>query len=268
MPSVVVGAEPHPEPDPGDTRRLERAATAQAVLIAVHRRHDRRAPRPRGRPATRFASSPTSSSSRWAAAWPRPASGPAPADPKDAAAELSRLAADSAEAREDDAVSAASPDVARVLASMSAGLSQLATVPGAGRTHDPARRPPGLARTRARGGVAVRPDRRPRRRPRPARQHVLRRPPGRPRPAPRAGRRGRRRAGGPGSHLRRRPRRLSRRTPARRRATSRSASPPPASPLFGAADSDGRRFAMSGLRRAALAALDWGAPVRAFPGLD
>jgi hypothetical protein len=25
---------------------------------------------------------------------------------------------------------------------------------------------------------------------------------------------------------------------------------------------------MSGLRRAALAAIDWGAPVRAFPGLD
>lgn len=33
-------------------------------------------------------------------------------------------------------------------------------------------------------------------------------------------------------------------------------------------DDDGRRFAISGLRRAALAALDWGAPVRAFPGLD
>jgi uncharacterized protein DUF4439 len=38
--------------------------------------------------------------------------------------------------------------------------------------------------------------------------------------------------------------------------------------VFGRADTDGRRFAMSGLRRAALAALDWGAPVRAFPGLD
>ncbi len=36
--------------------------------------------------------------------------------------------------------------------------------------------------------------------------------------------------------------------------------------VFGRADD--RRFAMSGLRRAALAALDWGAPVRAFPGLD
>ncbi len=38
--------------------------------------------------------------------------------------------------------------------------------------------------------------------------------------------------------------------------------------VFGGADDEGRRFAMSGLRRAALAALDWGAPVRAFPGLD
>ncbi len=38
--------------------------------------------------------------------------------------------------------------------------------------------------------------------------------------------------------------------------------------LFGDASANRRRFAMSGLRRAALAALDWGAPVRAFPGLD
>lgn len=38
--------------------------------------------------------------------------------------------------------------------------------------------------------------------------------------------------------------------------------------LFGNSARDERRFAMSGLRRAALAALDWGAPVRAFPGLD
>jgi hypothetical protein len=36
---------------------------------------------------------------------------------------------------------------------------------------------------------------------------------------------------------------------------------------FGPADTAGRRFAMAGLRRAALAALDWGADVRAFPGL-
>lgn len=38
--------------------------------------------------------------------------------------------------------------------------------------------------------------------------------------------------------------------------------------LVGSAGGDDRRFALSGLRRAALAAHDWGAPVRAFPGLD
>lgn len=37
--------------------------------------------------------------------------------------------------------------------------------------------------------------------------------------------------------------------------------------LFGHAGRDGRRFAMTGLRRSALASLDWGADVRAFPGL-
>ena len=38
--------------------------------------------------------------------------------------------------------------------------------------------------------------------------------------------------------------------------------------LFGHAGRDGRGLAMTGLRRAALAGLDWGADVRAFPGLD
>ena len=60
--------------------------------------------------------------------------GPAPADARDATAELARLAFDSAERPRKRAVSAASPDVARVLASMSAGLSQLATAFGAVRS--------------------------------------------------------------------------------------------------------------------------------------
>ncbi|MGI9084329.1 MAG: DUF4439 domain-containing protein [Aeromicrobium sp.] len=38
--------------------------------------------------------------------------------------------------------------------------------------------------------------------------------------------------------------------------------------LFGGTGTDGRRFAMAGLRRAALAALGWGADPIAFPGLD
>lgn len=37
---------------------------------------------------------------------------------------------------------------------------------------------------------------------------------------------------------------------------------------FGSAATDGRRFAMAGLRRAAVATLDWGADPVAFPGLD
>jgi hypothetical protein len=121
----TLGAEPRPKPDPGDTFRLSRAATAQSLLIASidatvaeHRGLERDLESLRvvadeqlvavgGRATTDDVPTP-------------------PADPAAAAATLSRLAADSAEAREDDAVSAASPDVARVLASMSAGLSQLA----------------------------------------------------------------------------------------------------------------------------------------------
>ena len=122
----VLGAEPHPEPDPDDTRRLERAATAQAVLIAamdatIGEHGDLESGL---RPLRLVADEQlVAVGGRLDAT----SAGPAPTDPKVAAVELSRLAAESAEAREDDAVSAASPDVARVLASMSAGLSQLAT---------------------------------------------------------------------------------------------------------------------------------------------
>jgi hypothetical protein len=122
----ALGAEPHPEPDPGDTRRLARAATAQAVLVAsidatIGEHGDLEdALRPLRRVADEQM---VAVGGRLDAT----SAGPPPAEPSAAVAELSRLAAESAEAREDDAVTAASPDVARVLASMSAGLSQLAT---------------------------------------------------------------------------------------------------------------------------------------------
>lgn len=121
----VLGAEPHPESDPGDTRRLQRAATAQAVLIAaidatIGEHGDLESTL---RPLRLVADEQlVAVGGRLDAT----SEGPISADRRDAVAELSRLAAESAEAREDDAVSAASPDVARVLASMSAGLSQLA----------------------------------------------------------------------------------------------------------------------------------------------
>lgn len=38
--------------------------------------------------------------------------------------------------------------------------------------------------------------------------------------------------------------------------------------LFGSSGEDGRRFAMAGARRSALASLDWGGAPQAFPGLD
>ena len=121
----VLGAEPHPEPDPGDTRRLQHAATAQAVLIAAIDATIGEHGELEGdlRPLRLVADEQlVAVGGRLDAT----SAGPISADRRDAVAGLSRLAAESAEAREDDAVSTASPDVARVLASMSAGLSQLA----------------------------------------------------------------------------------------------------------------------------------------------
>jgi hypothetical protein len=120
-----LGAEPHPEPDPGDTRRLERAATAQAALVAAIDAtigaHDDLAGRLR--PLREVADEQLTAVGGSLAAT---SAGPVPPSPRAAATALSRLASESADAREDDAVAAASTDVARVLASMSAGLSQLA----------------------------------------------------------------------------------------------------------------------------------------------
>lgn len=120
-----VGIEPHPEPDPGDTRRLARAATAQAVLVAtidatIGEHGDLESEL---RPFRLVADEQMVAVGGNLAAT---SVGPVPADPGDATTELARLASESANARENDAVSAASSDVARVLASMSAGLSQLA----------------------------------------------------------------------------------------------------------------------------------------------
>jgi hypothetical protein len=125
-----LGAKPHPEPDPGDKRRLRQAADAQAVIIAtidatVTTHGDLEddlkpfrviADEQLVAVGGRLASTDVAGVS---------------SDRKEAAAKLSQLAFDSAEGRANDAVSAASPDVARVLASMSAGLSQLAVAIGA-----------------------------------------------------------------------------------------------------------------------------------------
>jgi hypothetical protein len=123
-----LGAEPHPEPDPGDARRLARAATDQAALMAsidaTTSQHldltialkplrlvaDEQLVAVGGRTEADVAA--------------------APGDRTAALAALSRVASDASRAREKDAVSAVSPDVARVLASLSAGLSQLSRAIG------------------------------------------------------------------------------------------------------------------------------------------
>ena len=124
-----LGAEPHPEPDPGDTRRLARAATAQAALIAaidatIAQHGDLE---PKLKPLRLVADEQlVAVGGRLDTTDVSPASD----DPRAATAALAQMAADSAAARETDAVSAASTDAARVLASMSAGLSQLAAALG------------------------------------------------------------------------------------------------------------------------------------------
>lgn len=120
-----VGVVPHPEPDPGDTRRLRRAAVAQAGLITAidatitaHEELTDDLQRLRVVAEQQLV----------AVGGRLGAEGVAIADDDlgVAVTALARMAADSAESREDDAVSAVSLAVARVLASMSAGLSQLA----------------------------------------------------------------------------------------------------------------------------------------------
>lgn len=125
-----LGANPHPEPDLGDARRVRRAADAQAALIASidatilkHRDLEDSL-----KPLRVIADEQLVAVG---GRLPSTDVGSISGDRKDAAAALSQSSADSAEAREDDAVVAVTPEVARVLASMSAGLSQLAAAFGA-----------------------------------------------------------------------------------------------------------------------------------------
>ena len=120
----AAGARPHPEPDPGDTRRLRRAATTQAGLLAALDATAAEHPRLSAdlRPLRVLADE------QLVAVGGRLTGTEVPVVPTkrtEAVAALARVAADAAESRQRDALAAASPDVALVLASMSAGLSQL-----------------------------------------------------------------------------------------------------------------------------------------------
>lgn len=123
-----LGAEPHPEPDPGDARRLGRAATDQAALIASIDATTTQHPDLVGplKPLRLVADEQMVAVGRRTQA----KVAAAPGDRAAALAALAGSAADAGQAREKDAVGAVSPDVARVLASLSAGLTELSRALG------------------------------------------------------------------------------------------------------------------------------------------
>ena len=120
-----LGAQPHPEPDPGDVKRVARAARDQAVLVATlsalaeaHRGASAQVKPLIAVAGTQLEAVGGSTANVDVAA--------PDGDRSTATTAVARLAARSARAREQDAISAASPDVARLLASMAGGLAQLA----------------------------------------------------------------------------------------------------------------------------------------------
>ncbi|WP_187271823.1 hypothetical protein [Aeromicrobium terrae] len=121
----ALGAQPHPEPDPGDMERVSRAARDQAVIVAtlsaVAEQH--RDASAQVKPLITLANDQLDavggSTANTDVAAPE-------GDRGTALTAVARLAARSARAREQDAVTAESPEVARLLASMAGGLAQLA----------------------------------------------------------------------------------------------------------------------------------------------
>jgi hypothetical protein len=116
----AVGLDPKPEPDPGDTRILRRAATATAALLASVEATAAAHPT--------LALAPVAVVVREQLAAIGSATAPAAAaPPADAAAAVDALAAALDTVRKErrrDALAAGSPALVRVLASMSAGHAQ------------------------------------------------------------------------------------------------------------------------------------------------
>lgn len=124
----AVGLEPKPQPDPADDRLLRSAATAQAALLATVEAT--------AASHTSLALAPFVAIGREQldALGGSTASTDVAAVPDDAAAALAALVTGyraASDARAKDAVAATSPELVRVLASMSAGLTQCARTVGA-----------------------------------------------------------------------------------------------------------------------------------------
>ncbi|MEV7396821.1 hypothetical protein [Aeromicrobium sp. NPDC092404] len=123
----TVGIEPHPEPDPADDRLIKRVAADQNALLA---RIEATAVRHRGLRLDRFVTISTAHAKAVGGATSVPDVARAPADRATAVRALVNAYAKASTDRAADAESAVSPALARVLASMSAGLAQCARAVG------------------------------------------------------------------------------------------------------------------------------------------
>ncbi len=124
----AVGLDPKPEPDPRDTRLVRRAARAAAGLVAAVEATASRHPDL----ATALAPLAIIGREQVAAVDGGPTATTDPITPPEAPDEavraLETLCSTSSTERAADCGTAVSPDLARVLASMSAGLAQAATI--------------------------------------------------------------------------------------------------------------------------------------------
>ncbi|MBC7633132.1 hypothetical protein [Aeromicrobium sp.] len=126
----VLGVEPHPEPDPRDDRLIIRVAKAQGALLATVKATDA------AHSSLNLDSFVTISRAHLRAVGRAPSSPssevkPPPADAATAVRSLETAYSAESRSRAGDARRAVSPDLARVLASMSAGLAQCARSVGA-----------------------------------------------------------------------------------------------------------------------------------------
>lgn len=123
----ALGIRPHPESAASDTALLARVATQQGVLLSLAQAAATRHP-PTADVLTSVIAAATAQLKAVGGVAPQGAGPDVGATPAAAMTALSEAFRDAADKRAGDAVKAVSPDLVRVLASMSAGLAQLATV--------------------------------------------------------------------------------------------------------------------------------------------
>lgn len=122
-----VGIEPHPEPDPADDRLIARVAADQNALLA---RVEATAVTHTGLRLDPFIAISTAHAKAVGVAGTVPDVAASPANPTQAVTALVTAYSTASKARAADSAKAVSPALARVLASMSAGLAQCAVTIG------------------------------------------------------------------------------------------------------------------------------------------